>query len=66
MFEKQDLEEKIMLYGGPGEVTIMGTLECGNCHAVYQVRDIYEGKHDLPRQHWAEVQARFGGDMEIQ
>lgn len=65
VFKKQDLESRIELYAGPGEVIITGTCECNNCHAIYQQRDIYAGKHDLPRQHWAEFQRATGERMEL-
>src|SRR6267142_2732114 len=56
VFEKEDLATKIILYGGSGEGTILGTRGCGNCESVYEVRDIYAGKHDVPRQHWGQLQ----------
>ena len=63
--EKQDLGERIMLYGGPGEVIVTGTVECGNCHRIYQQQDVYAGKYDLPRQYWAQIQARDGRPIEV-
>ena len=55
VFEKEDLPTKLVLYGGSGEVTILGTRGCGNCGTAYQVKDIYAGEHDVPRQHWAQL-----------
>lgn len=48
VFEKEDLETKIQMYEGPRWVVIDGTRECGNCHAIYRVYDIYAGVHDVP------------------
>jgi len=55
VFEKEDLESKIDLLAGPGVVTITGTRECGNCRAIYQLKDIYAGVHDVPRQYWSRL-----------
>jgi len=58
VFEKD--ERTLLLMQVPGEVSIRGTWECANCHAVYQSPDIYAGKHDLPEQHWAEIERDTG------
>lgn len=65
VIEKQDLKQRIIDYSGPGEVIVRGTVECGNCHRVYQQQNVYSGKHDLPRQHWARIQAKDGRPIEI-
>ena len=61
--EKQGLRERIEAFSGTGDVTIVGTIECGNCHSIYQLQDIYTGNHDLPRQHWSQIEARDGRPM---
>lgn len=65
VIEKQDLARRITDYSGPGEVIVRGTIECGHCHQVYQQQDVYSGTHDLPRQYWAQIQARDGRPIEV-
>lgn len=55
VFEKEDLEAKILLYSGPGQRTIVGTRECEHCRSIYQARDIYAGLHDVPCEHWGQL-----------
>lgn len=65
VIEKQDLKQRILDYGGPGEVIVRGTVEFGNCHRLYQQQDVYSGKHDLPRQYWGQIQARDGTPIAV-
>ena len=65
VIEKQDLKQRIEDYSGPGEVIVRGTTECGNCHHVYQQQDVYAGNYDLPRQYWAEIEAKSGKPVEL-
>ena len=65
VYKKENLEQKIIMYGGSGNINISGTLECGRCHDVYQVKDIYSGKHDLPKKHWKEFQEATGERIEL-
>jgi len=65
VIEKPDLARRIADYGGPGEVVVRGTIECGHCRRVYQQQDVYGGKHDLARQYWAQIQARDGRPIEV-
>lgn len=59
VYKKENLELRIQMYEGPGTI-VSGTLECARCHTVYQVADIYSGKHDLPRANWREFQQATG------
>jgi len=65
VIEKQELRQRIEAYSGPGEVVVRGTVECGHCHTVYQQQDVYAGKHDLPRQYWALIEAKDGRPIEL-
>ena len=56
VFEKEELASKIAQYRDSGEMTIQGTRTCGQCAAVYQLRDILAGRHDVPRQYWGQLQ----------
>jgi hypothetical protein len=67
VFEKEDLPNKIALYGGADEGTVPGTRTCGHCGATYQVKDVYAGRHDVPPQFWGQLQPPVelpGGDGE--
>jgi hypothetical protein len=69
VFEKEDLQTKIGLYGGSADVTVLGTRTCGHCGSTYQVKDIYAGRHDVPRQFWGQLQQPVelpGGEGERQ
>ena len=65
VYKKEQLELRIQMYEGPGQTIVSGTLECARCHAVYQVADIYSGKHDLPRENWPEFQNATGEQIEL-
>lgn len=65
VYEKEQLELRIQMYEGPSETVVLGTLECGRCHAAYQVRGVYAGQHDLPREHWREFQSATGERIEL-
>jgi hypothetical protein len=43
-----------LMFSG-GTTVVSGTRTC-KCGKVMQVQDIYDGAHDLPRQHWDQVQ----------
>jgi len=66
VYKKENLESRIELYEGPGTTIVTGTLECARCHAVYQVADIYQGKHDLPRANWDEFRNATGEQIELE
>jgi hypothetical protein len=55
VFEKEDLTRKLEVYGAAGEVTVLGTRTCGDCGSTYQLKDIYAGRHDVPRQFWGQL-----------
>ncbi|MBN2416365.1 hypothetical protein JXO52_11010 [bacterium] len=65
VYKKVGLESRIQMYEVPGETVVMGTIECGRCHTVYQARDIWSGKHDLPREHWKEFRSATGERIEL-
>ena len=65
VYKKEQLELRIQMYDVPGKTIVSGTLECARCHAVYQVADIYSGKHDLPRENWREFQNATGEQIEL-
>ena len=55
VFLKESLQEKIEHFAGPGKVVMTGTGTCSKCQAVYQLSDIYTGKHDVPRKYWPQL-----------
>ena len=65
VFEKENPEMKLTMYSGPGDVTILGTRTCANCRTTYQCRDIYAGKHDVPRQYWPQLESQHGKPAEV-
>lgn len=56
VFEKEDLANKITLYTGVSDFTVLGSRTCGHCGSTYQLKDIYAGRHDVPRQFWSQLQ----------
>ncbi len=60
VFEKEDLETKLLVLGDPAGATILGTRTCTNCGRTYSCGDIYDGKHDVPRQYWPQLEAQHG------
>jgi hypothetical protein len=54
--KEEDLKNwEAALFLPDAQFVIGGTLTC-HCGNVFIVQDIYEGKHDLPRQYWNQVE----------
>jgi hypothetical protein len=57
VFEKEDLPSKLAQNRSFGDIAAAGTRTCGHCGAQYQLKDVYAGQHDVPRQFWGQLQA---------
>ncbi|MFO0878990.1 MAG: hypothetical protein U0840_16730 [Gemmataceae bacterium] len=56
VFVKEELSHRVRLYADQDASQVIGTRTCGHCSASYQLRDIYAGHHDVPRQFWGQLQ----------
>ncbi len=56
VFEKEDLQNKIQQFQNRSDLMLVGTRTCGHCQAIYQLRDIFTGRHDVPRMYWGQLQ----------
>ena len=56
VFEKEDLPNKLAQNRSFGEIAAAGTRTCGHCGATYQLKDVYAGQHDVPREFWGQLQ----------
>ena len=63
---KRDLEQRLQrMVDSPGDVSWEGEFACTKCQARYTVRDVYEGKHDVPEKYWAKLRARYGEPLRV-
>jgi formate dehydrogenase maturation protein FdhE len=66
VYIKLDLEQRLRkLVEAPDEVSFEGKRSCRQCGAVYDDRDIYEGKHDVPEPYWPKLQSKFGQQLSL-
>lgn len=56
VFAKEELQNRTKLFADQDESQILGTRTCAHCSSVYHLRDIYAGRHDVPRQFWSQLQ----------
>lgn len=63
---KRDLEPRLrQMVDAPGQASWQGELVCTKCQARYAVRDVYQGKHDVPEKYWTKLRARYGDPLQV-
>ncbi|HVA51622.1 MAG TPA: HEAT repeat domain-containing protein [Pirellulales bacterium] len=65
VFEKDDLEERLRLLADGEEIEWEGTRGCKKCGQSHALRDVYAGKHDVPRKFWPQLIKRFGDRVQV-
>ena len=65
VYEKENLEDRLKLLADGGEMEWNGTRACKKCGKSYALRDVYEGKHDVPQKFWPQLIKRFGDRVRV-